>query len=117
MRERSSGSLVTTTCPARRAQTTTWALTMSLVREVASTRPVAVAPGPSSATRSVVDCRTQAREADLTRRIPMRLRKGNRGHGGAQAAFSGPRHRRQHTPVAAVERDESAGIEREARCP
>jgi hypothetical protein len=57
IRLRSSASLLTTACPARSAQTTTWASTMSAVPVLANKRPTAVASGPSSAMRSVPACR------------------------------------------------------------
>ena len=57
IRLRSAASLVTTTCSALRAQTTTWASTTSAVAVRANSRPTAVASGPLSATRSVPACR------------------------------------------------------------
>ena len=54
---RSLASLVTTACPALRAQMTTWASTMSAVAVRANNRPTAVASGPSSGIRSVLACR------------------------------------------------------------
>jgi hypothetical protein len=44
-------------CPALRAQTTTWASTTSAVAVRAKIKPTAEASGPSSAMRSVLDCR------------------------------------------------------------
>ncbi len=68
-RLRSPASLVTTSCWALRAHTTTCASTMSLVRVAASNRPMVVASGPSSGTRSVLGCRmSRARRAWLAGR-------------------------------------------------
>ena len=64
IRRRSPASLVTTACPARRAHTTTWASTMSAVAVRARRRPTAVASGPSSAIRSVPDCRMRRERRD-----------------------------------------------------
>ena len=57
IRLKSPGSLVTIACPALWAQTATCASTMSAVAVLASSRPTAVAFGPSSAMRSVAACR------------------------------------------------------------
>ena len=58
-RRRSPGSEVTTCCPVRRAQITTWASTMSDVPLAASSLPTLVASTRPRSITSVVGCRTR----------------------------------------------------------
>jgi hypothetical protein len=106
---RSPGSEVTTCCPVRRAQITTWASTMSDVPLAASSLPTFVASTRSRSVTSVVGWRT--RRASLTcrsgRRIACQRGRRNRDAG---TRFPCAGKQDHNAAVIPVQRDQAASI-------